>query len=49
MTEQEARNYLYNLWEDGEVPSNFNEDHSDFEYAVKYTMKYGRFDYEDFI
>lgn len=51
MTEQEAHNTLYDLWESGELPSNFDENHSDYDKAVKYTMKHGRFDidnlYED--
>ena len=49
MTEQEAKNHLYDLWQNGEIPNNFTEDHSDYEEAVKYTVKKGTFDYEDFM
>ncbi|OIQ17673.1 MAG: hypothetical protein BM557_08270 [Flavobacterium sp. MedPE-SWcel] len=48
MTDQEARDYLYSLWENGEVPDNFNEDHSDYEKALLYTKDKGRFDYNEF-
>ena len=34
MTEQEAKNHLYDLWQNGEIPNNFTEDHSDFYKAV---------------
>ena len=48
MTEQEARNLLYDLWENGEIPNNFDENHSDYEKAVKFTMKHGDLDFEKF-
>ncbi len=48
MTEQEAKNLLYDLWQNGEIPNNFDEDHSDYDKAVKYTKENGQFDYEEF-
>lgn len=48
MTEQDARNHLYDLWQNGIVPNNFDENHSDYEKAVQYTIKNDQFDYEDF-
>ncbi|ARV08284.1 hypothetical protein BTO05_01000 [Winogradskyella sp. PC-19] len=48
MTEQEAKHHLYELWQNGEIPHNFTEDHSDYYKAVNYTKKNNRFDYEDF-
>lgn len=48
MTEREARNHLYELWQNGEIPNNFDEDHSDYEKAVKFTIKNGEFDFEKF-
>jgi hypothetical protein len=47
MNKQDAENLLYVMWENGELPSNFTEDHSDYYYAVQYTMKHEYFDYED--
>jgi hypothetical protein len=49
MTEQDARNLMYDLWENGEIPNNFDENHSDYEKAVRYTMKNGIFDIERFL
>lgn len=48
MTEQDARNLLYDLWQNGEIPNNFDENHSDYEKAVEYTLKNGEFDFENF-
>lgn len=48
MTEQEAKNHLYNLWQNEEVPNNFDENHSDYDKAVIYAMENGQFDYEEF-
>lgn len=31
MTEQDARNHLYELWQNGILPNNFDENHSDYE------------------
>lgn len=48
MTEQESHNYLYELWENGEVPSNFTEDHSEYYRAVEQVMELGYIVWEDF-
>ena len=48
MTKQKAKNLLYNLWQNGEIPNNFNENHSDYEKAVNYIMKNGQFDLDNF-
>ena len=48
MTKQEAENYLLELWEDGEVPSNFTEDHSEHWRAVEQAMELGHIIWEDF-
>jgi hypothetical protein len=47
MNRQEAENELYSMWENGEIPSNFTEDHSEYEDAVIYLMKYGYLDLSD--
>ena len=41
LTQQEAEDVLYNMWENMEVPSNFTEDHSDYSEAVEQVMKLG--------
>jgi hypothetical protein len=48
MTEQQARNLLYDLWENGEIPNNFDENHTDYEKAVKFIIKSGDFDFKKF-
>ncbi len=48
MTKQQAHEKLYNMWENGEVPSNFTEDHSEYEKAIYQIMKFGHIIYEDF-
>ena len=48
MTENDARNYLDDQWQNGEIPGNFTDGHSDYDKAVKYTMKNDQFDYEKF-
>jgi hypothetical protein len=47
MTRQEAENILYDMWENGEIPSNFTEDHSEYETAVKFVMENGYIDADD--
>jgi hypothetical protein len=47
MTRQEAENILYDMWENGEIPSNFTEDHSEYETAVKFVMANGYIDADD--
>ena len=41
MTKEKAHAILYGMWEDGEVPSNFTEDHSEYSTAISHLMKYG--------
>lgn len=48
MTEQEALHHLEELWQNGEIPNNFTEGQTEFDKAVKYTMKNDHFDYEKF-
>jgi hypothetical protein len=48
MTRQEAENQLYGLWENGEVPSNFTEEHSEYERAVLQMMEFGEINFSDF-
>ena len=43
MNKKEAENYLYELWQNGELPSNFTEDHSSYNDALKYVMCYDYF------
>ena len=43
MNKKEAENYLYELWQNGELPSNFTEYHSDYDYALKFVMHHGYF------
>lgn len=47
MDRQEAENLLYDMWENGEIPSNFTEDHSEYETAVKFVMANGYIDPDD--
>ena len=41
MTEKESRNYLYNLWENGTLPNNFTEEHSQYDVALEFTIENG--------
>lgn len=47
MSKQEAHNILYAMWENGEVPSNFTEDHSEYSTAIRHLMENGEVDWED--
>lgn len=49
MTQQEAYNELYRMWENGILPSNFTEDHSEYEMAAMQLMKLGYLDLDDFL
>jgi hypothetical protein len=49
MTRQQAHDELYYLWENGEVPSNFNEDHSEYETAVVHMMKFGFVEWDEIL
>ena len=46
-TKKEAQEKLYLMWEDGEVPANFTEDHSEYSVAINHLMKFGRIDWDD--
>lgn len=48
MTKKQAQDKLYIMWENGEVPSNFTEDHSEYSEAVEQLMKLGYLVWEDF-
>jgi hypothetical protein len=48
MTRQQAEDKLYSLWENGEIPSNFTEDHSEYKRAVIQMMTIGYIIWEDF-
>lgn len=48
MTKKQAQDILYSMWENGEVPSNFTEDHSEYSRAVEQLMKLGYLVWEDF-
>jgi len=41
MKKAEAELYLYNEWECGNLPSNFTTDHSEYQEALKFTIKNG--------
>ena len=42
MTKKQATDKLYVMWESGELPANFTEDHSMYGNMVNYLMKYGK-------
>jgi hypothetical protein len=48
MTKKQAQDELYRMWENGEVPSNFTEDHSEYSRAIEQLMKLGYLVWEDF-
>ena len=48
MTYEEAVQKLREMWENGEVPSNFTEDHSEYSRAVQNLMDNGIIYWEDF-
>jgi len=41
MTEKQARETLYRMWENGQVPPNFTEDHSNYSIALMQLQKHG--------
>jgi hypothetical protein len=41
MSRSKAMELLYEMWENGEVPSNFTEDHSEYESAIQHLMRFG--------
>jgi hypothetical protein len=48
LSKKKAVALLHAMWEGGQLPSNFTEDHSDHHAAVQFAMKYGYFDLSDF-
>ena len=49
MTRSEAEAILYSMWENGEVPSNFTEDHSEYPIAVEHLITYGYVIWEEIL
>ena len=47
MTHKKAVEYLHQLWENGEVPSNFTEDHSYYSDALNQLKTLGYIDWDD--
>ena len=47
MTKKQAKLKLYSMWENGELPSNFTEDHSEYETAVNQLVKLGYLVWDD--
>ena len=47
MTKEEAQDKLNSMWENGELPSNFTEDHSEYSEWVKQLMKYDYLNFEN--
>lgn len=48
MSEEEVHIKLYSLWENGEVPNNFPEDHSENKRAIDQIIRNRRIEYFDF-
>jgi hypothetical protein len=47
MTRKKANEFLYSLWENREVPSDFTEDHSEYDRAVELLIK--GLDWEEYV
>jgi hypothetical protein len=48
LTEKQAKEILYALWENHEVPRNFTEDHSEYNRAIKDLIKHGCLVWEEY-
>jgi hypothetical protein len=48
MTKKQAESKLYSMWENGELPSNFTDDHSEYSRAVEQLIRLGYLVWEDF-
>jgi hypothetical protein len=48
ITKEQAQDELYSMWENGIIPSNFTEDHSEYDRAVECLMYNGELVWEDF-
>lgn len=44
LTEEEAHNIIYSMWESGLVPDNFTEQHTQYFDAIIFTRVHGYFD-----
>ena len=47
-TKKQAEEMLYNMWLEGDIPSNFTEDHSEYDRAVREIMECGELTWENF-
>jgi len=47
-TEKEAHELLYSYWENGLVPNNFTDVHTQYGLAIQYIIENGYFNYDDF-
>jgi hypothetical protein len=48
MTKKQAKETLYNYWENGKIPANFTEDHSEYQRAVNQLVELGYLIFSDF-
>ncbi len=48
LTKKQAQDQLYSMWQDGELPQNFTEEHSRYDEAVEQLMELGHLIWEDF-
>jgi hypothetical protein len=48
MTKRQAHKTLHAMWENGEIPSNFTEDYSEYDRAIEQIMEFGCLTWEDF-
>ena len=49
MTKIQAERYLYELWEQGEVPANFTVEHTEYNVILKQVMVNGYFNHEEYL
>ena len=47
MTKQNANKILYSMWENGEIPSNFTEEHSHYNLAVNQLVNNGFINWDE--
>jgi hypothetical protein len=48
ITRQEAENILPEMWSNADVYSDFTKEHYEYEETVKYIIRHGYFDYDDY-
>lgn len=46
MSKQEARKLLYSMWKNGDIESNFTEEHSEHSSAIQHLMIWGHIKWE---